>query len=52
MRCVEGEFALDTNTIKEGVAKCQLGHDTKSLLDSENYINKLHVLFVLKVGVV
>lgn len=50
LKTVEGEFALDTNTIKEGVAKCQLGHDTKSLLDSENYINKLHVLFVRKVG--
>lgn len=50
LKTVEGEFVLDTNIIKEGVVNCQLGHDTKSLLDTENYINKLHVLFVRKVG--
>jgi len=50
LKTVEGEFVLDTNTIKEGVNKCQIGHDTKSLLDSESYINKLHVLFVRLVG--
>ena len=50
LKTVEGEFVLDANTVKEGVVNCQLGHDTKSLLDTENYINKLHVLFVRKVG--
>jgi len=50
LKTAEGEFVLDTNTIKEGVANCQLGHDTKSLLDQDSYINKLHLLFVRKVG--
>ena len=48
-KTLDGEFELDENSIKEGVVKCQLGHDTKSL-HSESYINKLHVAFVRKVG--
>ena len=50
IKSAEGEFALDTSIIKEGVANCQLGHDTKSLLDQDSYINKLHLLFIRKVG--
>ena len=48
-KTIDGEFELDENSIKEGVVKCQLGHDTKSL-HAENYINKLHVAFVRKAG--
>ncbi len=50
IKTAEGELALDADIIKEGVRKCQLSHDTKSLLDMENYINKLHVLFVRLAG--
>jgi hypothetical protein len=48
-KTIEGEFELDKNSIKEGVVKCQLGHDTKSL-HNESYINQLHVAFVRKAG--
>jgi len=50
IKTAEGELALDSDIVKEGVRKCQLSHDTKSLLDMDNYINKLHVLFVRLVG--
>ncbi len=50
IKTAEGELAVDTNIIKEGVRKCQLKHDTKSLLELDDYINKLHVLFVRLVG--
>lgn len=40
---------LDMKTIKEGVYKCQLRHDTKSMLN-DNYINKLYLLFIRKIG--
>ncbi|MDF1875790.1 hypothetical protein JHD48_08585, partial [Sulfurimonas sp. SAG-AH-194-I05] len=48
-KSIDGEFELDESTIKEGVVKCQLGHDTK-YLHSESYINKLHLAFVRKAG--
>lgn len=50
LKTFEGDFILNENTIKESVAKCQLGHDTKSLLNQEDYINKLYLLFIRKVG--
>jgi len=50
LKTLDGNFVLDTNTIKEGVAKCQLGHDTKSLLNQEDYLNKLYLLFIRQVG--
>jgi len=48
-KTIDGEYELDEDSIKEGVVKCQLGHDTKSL-HAESYINKLHVAFVRKAG--
>ena len=50
IKTFDGNFVLDTNTIKEGVAKCQLGHDTKSLLNQEDYVNKLYLLFIRQIG--
>lgn len=50
IKTAEGELAVDTQIIKEGVRKCQLKHDTKTLSDLKDYINKLHVLFVRLAG--
>lgn len=50
LKTATGEFVLDEKTIKEGVRKCQLSHDTKSLSKAGDYINMLHVLFVRLAG--
>jgi hypothetical protein len=44
-----GKYELEAKYIKEGVAKCQLSHDTKTVL-SDDYISKLQVRFVRLVG--
>lgn len=44
-----GKYVLEKKYVKEGVAKCQLGHDTKTVL-SDDYISKLQVRFVRSVG--
>ena len=55
IKTLTGEFALDQNSIKEGVLKARLGYDTKSLVedeteqDEEVYINKIHIAFVRKI---
>ena len=48
-KTLDGEYALEAKHVKEGVAKCQLGHDTKSVF-SDNYISKLQVYFVRLIG--
>ena len=55
IKTLTGEFALDQNSIKEGVLKARLGYDTKSLVEDETkqkektYINKIHIAFVRKI---
>jgi len=49
IKSMDGEFELDSRVIQEGVCKCQLGHDTKSLHD-ESYVNSLHLAFIRLVG--
>ncbi|MEA3456278.1 MAG: hypothetical protein U9R26_07195 [Campylobacterota bacterium] len=49
LKTLDGEYELEEKDIKEGVAKCQLGHDTKTVF-SNAYISKLQVRFVRSVG--
>ncbi len=49
LKTLDGEYELEEKDIKEGVAKCQLGHDTKTVF-SNAYISKLQVRFVRRVG--
>jgi hypothetical protein len=49
IKTLDGEYELAETDIKEGVAKCQLKHDTKTMLD-DNDISKLHVRFIRKIG--
>jgi len=44
-----GKYELEAKYVKEGVAKCQLGHDTKTVF-SDEYISKLQVRFVRLIG--
>ncbi len=48
-KTLNGEYELEEKYVKEGVAKCQLGHDTKTVF-SDNYISKLQVRFVRLIG--
>jgi len=48
-KTLDGEYELETEHIKEGVAKCQLRHDAKTMF-SDNYISKLQVRFVRLIG--
>jgi hypothetical protein len=49
VKTVSHEYALDEHYVKEGVAKCQLGHDIKTLL-TERYLARLQVRFIRMVG--
>lgn len=49
VKTLGGEYALDEKYVKEGVGKCQLGHDTKTVF-SDDYIARLQVRFVRLVG--
>lgn len=49
IKTLDGEYELEEKHVKEGVAKCQLGHDTKTVF-SDNYISKLQVRFVRLIG--
>ena len=49
VKTLDGEYVLDEKYVKEGVGKCQLGHDTKTVF-SDDYISKLQVRFVRLVG--
>ena len=49
VKTLDGEYALDEKYVKEGVAKCQLGHDTKAIFD-DNYVTRLQVRFIRLVG--
>ncbi len=44
-----GDYELEEEDVKEGVAKCQLEHDTKTVF-SEKYISMLQVRFVRLIG--
>ncbi len=48
-KTLDGKYELEEKHVKEGVAKCQLGHDTKTVL-SDDYISKLQVRFVRSIG--
>ena len=48
-KTLSGEYKLKKKYVKEGVAKCQLGHDTKTLFSKE-YISMLQVRFVRLIG--
>lgn len=48
-KTLSGEYELEKKYVKEGVAKCQLGHDTKTLFSKE-YISMLQVCFVRLIG--
>jgi len=48
-KTLSGEYELEEKYVKEGVSKCQLGHDTKTAF-SDNYIAKLQVHFVRFIG--
>ena len=49
VKSMDGTFELDNRTIQEGVCKCQLGHDTKTL-HSKGYINALYLGFIRLIG--
>ncbi len=49
IKTLNGKYELEESIVKEGVAKCQLGHDTKTVF-SDNYISKLQVRFVRLIG--
>jgi hypothetical protein len=49
VKTLTGEYELEEHHIKEGIGKCQLGHDTKTLL-SDDYITQLQVRFVRLIG--
>ncbi len=49
IKTLDGKYELEEKHVKEGVAKCQLGHDTKTVF-SDTYISKLQVRFVRTVG--
>jgi len=49
IKTFDGGYALDEISIKEGVAKCQIGHDTKTLYASEK-LAKLQMRFIRMVG--
>ncbi len=49
VKTLDSKYALDERYVKEGVAKCQLGHDTKTVF-SDDYIARLQVRFVRLVG--
>jgi len=48
-KTLDGEYEMEEEHIKEGVAKSQLGHDTKTMF-SDDYITKLQVRFIRLVG--
>ena len=48
-KTLSGEYELKNKYVKEGVAKCQLAHDTKTLFSKE-YISMLQVRFVRLIG--
>ncbi len=48
-KTLDGKYELEEKYVKEGIAKCQLGHDTKTVF-SNDYISKLQVRFVRLVG--
>jgi len=49
LKTLDRKYKLKEMYIKEGVAKCQLKHDTKTIF-SDDYISKLQVRFVRLVG--
>ena len=49
LKTLDGKYEIEEKDIKEGVAKCQLKHDTKTIF-SDDYISKLQVRFVRFVG--
>ena len=49
VKTLDGKYELGEKDVKEGVAKCQLGHDTKTVF-SDEYISKLQVRFVRLIG--
>lgn len=49
VKTLDGKYVLEEKDVKEGVAKCQLGHDTKTVF-SDEYISKLQVRFVRLIG--
>ncbi len=48
-KTLDGKYELEEKDVKEGVAKCQLGHDTKTVF-SDEYISRLQVRFVRLIG--
>jgi len=48
-KTMSGDYALKESTVKEGVTKCQIEHDTKTLYD-DDYITKLQLRFIRMLG--
>jgi len=48
-KTLNGKYELEEKDVKEGIAKCQLRHDTKTVF-SDEYISRLQVRFVRLVG--
>jgi len=49
LKTLDGKYNLEERDVKEGVAKCQLRHDSKTMFN-DDYISRLQVSFIRRIG--